>query len=143
MENIRDRYTVSPLQYSSVPGKPRGKPSIRGRGHVTPESTRPRYARRDAPDNNTSIADYRGEQLPEYQEEYSDAPRLYPSMESTRDIDELYDYMQVLDSKIESMSAMLKDMHGWLLSMKVNQSMPTGAPVAQNMSAVGRVVKST
>jgi len=89
------------------------------------------------------MGDYEGDQTNEYQDEYYETSNLYPSLDTTRDIDELHSYIQVLDSKIESMSAMLKEMHGWLLSMKVNQSTPTGVPVAPNMSSVGRIVKST
>jgi len=143
MENVREQYRASPVQYSSVSGRSRGRLSNRGKRYTTPESTRSQQMGSSDLESTMGIEGYREELLPEYQAEYRETPKLYPSIEATRDIDELYNYMQVLDSKIESMSAMLKDMHGWLLSMKVNQSVPTGTPVAQNMSSVGRIVKST
>jgi hypothetical protein len=143
MENVRDLYKTSPVHYSSVSGRSRGRPSNRGKRYTTPESSRSQQVGGSVLDDTLRTERYREEPLPEYQDEYHETPKLYPSIEATREIDELYTYMQVLDSKIESMSAMLKDMHGWLLSMKVNQSVPTGAPVAQNMSSVGRIVKST
>jgi len=143
MDKVRDQYKTSPVQYSSVSARSRGRPANRGKGYTPPESSRSRQMRNNVPANHMNMGDYEGDQTNEYQDEYYETSNLYPSLDTTRDIDELHSYIQVLDSKIESMSAMLKEMHGWLLSMKVNQSTPTGVPVAPNMSSVGRIVKST
>lgn len=141
MENLREQHAVSPVQYSSVSTRPRGKSSTRGKGATSSEPIRAKQKTSNNTTNPMDMGDYVEEQPPEYQDEYREPTKLYPSIESTRDIDELYKYMQVIDGKIESMNAALKEVHTWLLAMKVNQSVPTGVPVAQNMSAVGRMVK--